>query len=76
LGNPDGNISIYVDNIINRTEIASAGHKSLFNSTENIIIGNYFDLSRDLNGSLEDIRIYNYTLMPEEIAYIYAEGRQ
>ena len=67
--NWDGSAAMYVNGILVDTDEFMLGAKT----DATVIVGaqHYDPLERSFDGSLDDIRIYNYALTPEEVAADY-----
>ena len=68
----DGTIDWYVNNILKKHDSDVRNFAGL---TSNLYIGNRADLTRDFNGSISDVLIFNRSLPASEIADIYDKGR-
>jgi hypothetical protein len=65
---------------INGSEVAVTENFSISGSIEtdaaqDLFIGNGADTSRTFDGTIDDIRIYNYELSPDEIKVLYNQGQ-
>jgi hypothetical protein len=65
-------LKVYLNNI---SRINAVADFTLFSSgVVNLTIGNFKDGGRTLNGTIDEVGIWNRTLTEEEITYLYNEG--
>jgi len=67
----DDELKIYIDGSLMTTEFASA---PLNANTADIVIGDNWEGSKQWNGLLDEVRIYDYGLSAAEITDLYTEG--
>ena len=71
-----GEVRFYRDGIFNTTGGSSIeSDRWIYESTEPISIGTYGNGGKFVNASIDNIKIYNDTLNPNEVTYQYLGGR-
>jgi len=70
-------LNIYINGALNNGTLAGAAvPASIFNSSGDVLLGKYeADPSRNFNGLIDDVRIYNRALSATEIRQLYNMGR-
>jgi hypothetical protein len=69
----NGNQELYLDG----TKIEDSNHTaSIVYGNEPLYIGASTAGTRFFNGSIDDVRIYNGTLSPDEVKYLHEIGRR
>lgn len=69
--NRQGNGQIYVDGMPSGTPVSLIGTSDNLNNTANLWFGNRPLPNNTLNGSLDEVRIYNRALSPAEVRQLY-----
>jgi len=68
-------VKFYRDGVWNSTHGSTSPGRQIYESNANLEIGGAAG-SGTFNGSLDDIKIYDYMLTPSDITYLYTEGRE
>jgi Concanavalin A-like lectin/glucanases superfamily len=70
-----GGVKIYIDGIRSDTNSDIGGtYTGMSNTGKSVEIGSYNAGLNNLNGKIDDVRIYNYALTPAQIAWDYNRG--
>ncbi len=67
----DGQLSLYLDGMENAKAHYLEGNRNSVSTIYNFLIGRYTTGGFDFNGNIDEIRIYNRSLSPEQIKLLY-----
>jgi hypothetical protein len=66
----DGETNIYLNGVLDKTD-SLTGNLNFYKNTEKTIIGANIDSGNSFKGTIDEVRIYNKALTPEEIAELF-----